>query len=795
MFVKPFKDISKDDVSVAGGKGASLGEMTKAGIPVPTGFVVLVSAFERFLEEADVNVEIDSILHAVDHKEMHTVEHASEKIQALILAEEIPKDIASGIKREFKKLGAKFVAVRSSATAEDSASAAWAGQLDSFLNATEKDLLENVQRCWASLFTPRALFYRFEKGLHEQNIGVAVVVQKMVESEVSGIAFSVHPVTEDRNQMIIEAGFGLGEATVSGQITPDSYVVEKQPRRILDKNISEQERGLFRSSSSPQLRGGAESPKQRGGVRESNEWRSIPEEKRKKRKLSDKQILELSELILKIENHYGFPCDIEWAFAVGKFYVLQSRPITTLSRRVVTGQVLKKIWSKGHSVRLAENWCYGSLKFEELFGVSFPDQIIELRDSMGAGFVDETQLFECQKVLIETIKKRGFQKLFGIGEKVFESFLRTSQKLGSTDFSKVTDNKLSDDLQVFIEQEDYWMHYIWLIFILDEALTSEAEKLKGEQGPAFAEILNSALIPKQKTATRLLQEKLRNLPAIDKNFRARLKAITQEFSYFSILNMDEEPLSYTHFENMYKQLREENRTYKLEKFAQTLKTKVHLSEDVRHIVEAIEQVAFLREYRNDIRQKSYFFARHLYMEIGKRAERTIGEVVYCMRQELLGFLQKETPLPSHGTLASRRIYSKVFSHAGAVGYDFDVKHIKKEEVTIADTKIKGAVAFPGLVRGTVKVILNMQTDSEIFKEGDILIVTTTNLSFLPVFSRARAIVADEGGITSHAAITARELRKPCIIGTKIATKVLKDGDMVEVDADKGVVKILKRATG
>jgi phosphohistidine swiveling domain-containing protein len=226
-FTLEFKHISKHSAASAGGKGASLGEMTQAGIPVPPGFVVLAGAFEQFLKETDLNIEIDSILHSVNHQEMHTVEHASEKIQKLILEAKMPEDIAGEIESEFKKLGAEYVAVRSSATAEDSASAAWAGQLDSFLNTTEETLLENVQKCWASLFTPRAVFYRFEKGLHDQKISVAVVIQKMVNSEKSGIAFSVHPVTEDPNQLIIEAGFGLGEAIVSGQITPDSYVVEK----------------------------------------------------------------------------------------------------------------------------------------------------------------------------------------------------------------------------------------------------------------------------------------------------------------------------------------------------------------------------------------------------------------------------------------------------------------------------------------------------------------------------------------------------------------------------------------
>ncbi|MDP3697006.1 MAG: PEP/pyruvate-binding domain-containing protein, partial [Candidatus Taylorbacteria bacterium] len=214
MNTQDFNNLNKNDVAIAGGKGASLGEMTsafatsfvkdfgrskkasadkQAGNPVPPGFVVLSSAFERFLEETDLHSEIDSILHKVNHKEIHTVENASEEIKALILEAKMPSNIASEVKEEFKKLDSKYVAVRSSATAEDSSTAAWAGQLESHLNTTKEDLLEKVQKCWASLFTPRAIFYRFEKGLHEQHISVAVVVQKMVESEVSGIAFSVHP--------------------------------------------------------------------------------------------------------------------------------------------------------------------------------------------------------------------------------------------------------------------------------------------------------------------------------------------------------------------------------------------------------------------------------------------------------------------------------------------------------------------------------------------------------------------------------------------------------------------------
>ncbi len=311
--VRLFKNLTKNDAAIAGGKGASLGEMSQAGIPVPPGFVVLSESFEQFLRETDLIQEIDAILDNLSHKEIHLVEAASEKIRALILSKEMPKDIATEISKSSKELGSEFVAVRSSATAEDGQDHSWAGQLESYLNVKENDVLNKVKHCWASLFTPRAIFYRFEKELHTTKISVAVVVQKMVDSEISGIAFSVHPVTEDKNQLIIEAGYGLGEAIVSGSITPDSYVVEKEPRKILDINIATQTEALYKNTA--------------GG----NTWKNIHEPKASSQVLKEVQILELADIILNIEKHYGFPCDIEWAFESGKFYIVQSRPITTLT--------------------------------------------------------------------------------------------------------------------------------------------------------------------------------------------------------------------------------------------------------------------------------------------------------------------------------------------------------------------------------------------------------------------------------------------------------------------------------
>lgn len=312
MFTKNFKDLTKKDVDIAGGKGASLGEMINNGIPVPPGFVILASAFDRFLEETDLFQDVEAQLHKVNYEDVASVERASKTIRDLIHDVPMPEDLQKDFMADFKKMKSKFVAVRSSATAEDSSVASWAGELESYLNTTEKTLLLNIKNCWSSLFTPRAIFYRKEKDLLDTKVSVAVVVQEMVDSEISGITFTVHPVTEDKNQMIIEAGWGLGEAIVSGSITPDSYVIDKSDWSIMDINIAEQERYMIRCLSK--------------GVK----WVETEKIKLDKQKLSGKQIIELAKICANIEKHYGKPQDIEWALRDGKFYIVQSRPITTL---------------------------------------------------------------------------------------------------------------------------------------------------------------------------------------------------------------------------------------------------------------------------------------------------------------------------------------------------------------------------------------------------------------------------------------------------------------------------------
>lgn len=323
--IKTFKQISKKDVKIAGGKGASLGEMTQMGIPVPPGFVVLASAFEKFIKETGINDEIEAMWDRINIEDVKNIEENSEIIRDVILKKKFPKDLGEEILKAFDKLGAKYVAVRSSATAEDSEIDAWAGQLESYLYVTKDNLLKNVQKCWASLYTPRALFYRVERKMGRKQVSVAVAIQKMANSEVAGVCFTVHPVTQNKNQMIIEACYGLGESLVQGIITPDSYVIEKS--KIKNKKSKLQ----FKNQNSFIIEINVEDQsKQIVKNKEGIATKPVPKNLREKQKLSEAQIKELAEICIVIESHYKKPQDIEWALERGKFYIVQSRPITTL---------------------------------------------------------------------------------------------------------------------------------------------------------------------------------------------------------------------------------------------------------------------------------------------------------------------------------------------------------------------------------------------------------------------------------------------------------------------------------
>lgn len=312
MYIKSFKRLGISDVQIAGGKGAGLGELVKIGIPVPDGFVILTNAFNDFLKESGIDKkdQISLVLKPAALSGGFALRDASEKVRLLIQNKDISPILSNEIRTSFGLLGTDRVAVRSSSVDEDSFSSSWAGGLESFLNTGNDNLFENIKKCWSSLFSPRAMLYGFRNNKGAPRLSLAVVVQKMIQSEISGICFTSDPVTKRRDCFIIEAGYGLGEAIVGGLITPDTYVVNPKTGGFIKKRIGLQKMAVV-------------------GGKYQNIKKDIPLDIGKSQKLNDELIRELIGICSKVVKHYKTPQDIEWAYAKGNFFILQSRPITT----------------------------------------------------------------------------------------------------------------------------------------------------------------------------------------------------------------------------------------------------------------------------------------------------------------------------------------------------------------------------------------------------------------------------------------------------------------------------------
>lgn len=312
-----FKELNSGSLAEAGGKGANLGEMFQNGFPIPNGFVTTSGAYYKHLEANNLKQPIADILENLDVSDQDRLVEASDKIKKLIIDAPMPEDIREDTVKAYKELcemdGKEvYVAVRSSATAEDLPTASFAGQQSTFLNIQgEPGVLQAVKECWASLFEPRAIFYRVENKFEHMKVGLAAVVQKMVQSEKAGVVFTVDPLYQDPDIISIEAAYGLGEVVVSGQVTPDTYRVGKKDLKLLDKNVAKQPWMLIKMDG-------------------KNKKVEIKDEAQGNQKLTDLEIKDLAKEVKRIEEHYNFPQDIEYGFEKGNLYIVQSRPITTL---------------------------------------------------------------------------------------------------------------------------------------------------------------------------------------------------------------------------------------------------------------------------------------------------------------------------------------------------------------------------------------------------------------------------------------------------------------------------------
>jgi phosphoenolpyruvate synthase/pyruvate phosphate dikinase len=330
-YVLSFEQINHLSLTYVGGKGANLGELTKAGFPVPGGFCITTRAYQDFIATSPQMDTFFTALQAIDSTDLNQIREVGKRIRSHLQQLPIPAQIRDEIIQAWMKQGSnQAYAVRSSATAEDLPNASFAGQQDTYLNIKgEHELLQHVRKCWASLFTDRAIAYRAKNSFDHREVYLSIVIQEMIIPDISGILFTADPVNGNRTVVSIDASFGLGEALVSGMVSADLYKVKND--HIIDKKISQKKVAIYSLSE--------------GGTI----TQEIPEEQQTQQALTDQQIVDLAALGKRIQQHYGVPQDIEFCMAKGEFYIVQSRPITTLyPLPEIPEQPLRVLLSFGH---------------------------------------------------------------------------------------------------------------------------------------------------------------------------------------------------------------------------------------------------------------------------------------------------------------------------------------------------------------------------------------------------------------------------------------------------------------
>jgi pyruvate, water dikinase len=406
--VREFGELSRSDIRFAGGKGANLGELTAAGLPVPPGFVVGAPAYAAFVDESGLREQIAASLEDVDVDDIAVLEAACADVRSAIEATPVPERLQVAIMEAYASVAGPdaAVAVRSSATAEDTASASFAGMNETFLNISGPDaVIDAIRRCWSSLFGARTVFYRRKRGLGQADMDIAVVVQLQVQSTRAGVMFTIDPSTGRDDRLVIEGSFGLGEAVVSGQVSPDRWVVSKDGLHVLAHETRHKELVIERAADG---QGTATRPAE-------HDEADAPA-------LSDEEVRLLAELGCRIEEHYGSPQDTEWAFdAAGQAYILQSRPVTTtVGEHGEPGEVLLRglgaaPGSASGTVRLvAELADAGSLQDGEILvtHMTAPDWVPLMRRA--AGIVTDSGGMTCHAAIVS--RELGIPCVVGTGD-------------------------------------------------------------------------------------------------------------------------------------------------------------------------------------------------------------------------------------------------------------------------------------------------------------------------------------------------------------------------------------------
>ena len=809
-------DVGSGDRSIAGGKGANLGELVRAGFPVPPGFVITTGAYGLMLEETGLAQTLSGLLQE---------DAEGEKIRAAFSGVAMPAGVADSITAAYRRLGSGAVAVRSSATAEDLPGAAFAGQQDTFLNiAGEEALLTAVGSCWTSLWTDRAISYRKRQGVTPEGLAIAVVVQSMVDADVAGVMFSADPVTGRRDRIVLDAGRGLGEAVVSGLVTPEHYILDRRGRLM-----SWQPGGsaaLIRAGSAARINAGMDTS-------------SRPA-------LTKDQLARLAGLCVRALKLFGVPQDMEWAVAGGKVYLLQARPMTALPPEPANLNFLQKRIGPTY-VEMFHERPY-PLDVSGWLRLGLFDMLGKMAGSIGVVFPSVAQILpEADGVVVRLVPPvpRPTIKMLGAPASILARGRRFKLSQWTSDFRLTAYlaevDKLNGQDPGHLDWAQALQHVRRIlaglapitglrVSYLPGLLLSQV-KLRSLLLLLGKSRLAPALNAGAPTHTSAANQELEDLAGVVRA-EPSLRALFEQHDPSDLMPVLANP-RYTDFARRFEAFL---RTYGHRETssvvlsssptwsevpgvvlglvkvlvdappAKTDQTGNAFRELQAHpamkiprfrclVLNAVEQAKAGMAFRED----THFYAtallpplRKSLLSLGQRLQAADiidrPDDVFHLRFEELGTIAD----PARLTARERdRWRSLVIARTAkrrelAAVPLLDLRDLFGEAARGADALVKGSGASRGTATGAVRIIKQPAEFGDL-RSGEILVCPYTNPSWTPLFQRAAAVVVDTGGIGSHAAIVAREYGIPAVMGTRNGTSILTSGQRVTVDGGSGLV--------
>ncbi|WP_297421844.1 PEP/pyruvate-binding domain-containing protein [Clostridium sp.] len=849
-YIKKLNELNKDSLLEAGGKGANLGELINADLPVPPGFVVTTKAYGTHLEASGLKEKIVNKLKNLTIDDMKGAEEASECISSWIEEASMPEMIQKELESAYDSLCKEVhsdkkssVAVRSSATAEDLPTASFAGQHETYLGIYGKeDVFKYVKKCWASLWSSQAITYRMSMDFDHLKVDLAVVVQAMIPSEAAGVMFTANPVSGNKHEILISAGYGLGEAVVSGLITPDSFILNKEG------NVKEKKLG----SKEIRIRLTEE-----GTVTEQ-----VPKSKREIYCLEDKELMQLKTLAQLVEKHYGSYQDTEWALSKGKIYLLQARPITTIINdteacNYESFDILEpndKIIYQGKKAPLAfqsivehtpyphtplDFACFShfysgmNASFAEL-GLKLPkekNKPVE-RESGCVGLsysgptISAATLWKAPTNLIKNlfIKSQYSAEDF---TKEIDAWIKKTE----LEVNRVKDaGKLVKFIEEALKDYESFVYKRFSIVDMPSVLTEYkfTKLIKKAVGKERVQELKETLQKALPFKTALQNEallKIAHAVAVkgrdSKAYKEELKSFLEEFGDRPFIGMGRmlSPDTWQEKPEMLDDIIEAllcdvadtdpEESFKNQKKAyldarETIK-KGLTQTDYKKFVEILDKV------RNAtiIREESVFYLEkvagclhRIVLKLGTFLEKEgvidkAQDVFFIFLEELNAAASEKTRIREN--IEKRRTaFEKVYAaHNKGVHWFistgsfpvFETKQKKEHEEKEDSNSIKGSAASKGIYEGPV-CIVKSSAEFRKLRKGDVLVSTYTSPIWTPLFKVAGAAVTEIGSASSHAAIVAREYGIPAVVAIENATSLLKDGQKIRVDGTKGIITML-----